>query len=217
MTRPRRDYTNSCCWRMSITCALYQWVIIQKHSMKQQRIDLGWTWTKNSTSLPGGVRPMRSSPCKDSEAVPYAEQSWRHSARAVVRNKGFQNFAPMIYGTPNIMRLAVDLHENLVQLLLPIGVGAEILDAVPADLSGEHRAKRIHQKRIDSWLISMPRLCSRSSTFRSESGNRTYIITARRMISGLVRKYLNGSRFVILERYKAAPPGSIRIPLTLPY
>jgi hypothetical protein len=30
--------------------------------------------------------------------------------------------------------------------------------------------------------------CSRSSTFRSDSGKRTYNMTASRMISGLVRK-----------------------------
>jgi hypothetical protein len=34
----------------------------------------------------------------------------------------------------------------------------------------------------------MPRSCRRSSTFPRESGNRTYIITARQMISGLVLK-----------------------------
>jgi hypothetical protein len=43
---------------------------------------------------------------------------------------------------------------------------------------------------------SFPR--RRSSTFRSESGNRTYITTAKRMISGLVLNYRKGERFVIL-------------------
>ena len=47
---------------------------------------------------------------------------------------------------------------------------------------------RFHQKRTVSWQMSMPRSCSRSSTLRSDSGNRMYIITARRMISGLVLK-----------------------------
>jgi hypothetical protein len=45
-----------------------------------------------------------------------------------------------------------------------------------------------HQNQNVSWLISMPRSCSRSSTFRSDNGNRMYIITARRMICGLVLK-----------------------------
>jgi len=45
-----------------------------------------------------------------------------------------------------------------------------------------------HQYRAVSCRISMPHSCRRSSTFRSDSGNRTYILTARRMISGEVLK-----------------------------
>ncbi len=37
-----------------------------------------------------------------------------------------------------------------------------------------------------------------------------YIITARRMISGLVLKYLNGERFVMDRRYETALPGSVK-------
>jgi len=47
---------------------------------------------------------------------------------------------------------------------------------------------RWHQNRIVSWLISIPHSRSKSSIFRSESGNRIYIVTARRMISGNVLK-----------------------------
>ena len=50
-----------------------------------------------------------------------------------------------------------------------------------------------------------PRSCKRSSTLRSESGKRTYSITAKRMISGLVLKYLNGECFVIFRCYKYSP------------
>lgn len=38
-------------------------------------------------------------------------------------------------------------------------------------------------------MISIPRSWSRSSTFRNDRGKRTYIITAKRMISGEVLKY----------------------------
>jgi hypothetical protein len=44
------------------------------------------------------------------------------------------------------MCLAVDLHENLVQTPLPIGMSTEILDTVPADLGGEQRAKTVPQE-----------------------------------------------------------------------
>src|SRR5580704_264120 len=36
---------------------------------------------------------------------------------------------------------------------------------------------RFHQNRTVSWLMSIPRSANRSSTLRSDSGYRTYIIT----------------------------------------
>ena len=53
-----------------------------------------------------------------------------------------------------------------------------------------------------------PRSCKRSSTLRSDSGKRTYSITAKRMISGLVLKYQNGECFVIRRGYETARPVS---------
>ncbi len=38
--------------------------------------------------------------------------------------------------------------------------------------------------RTVSWLMSIPRSNSRSSTFRNDSGNRTYISTTSRITSG---------------------------------
>ena len=57
--------------------------------------------------------------------------------------------------------------------------------------------KRCHQKRTASWLTSIPRSCSRSSTFRNDSGKRMYSITASRMTSGDVLKYRNALRLLI--------------------
>jgi hypothetical protein len=56
-----------------------------------------------------------------------------------------------------------------------------------------------HQNRTVSWLISTTHLCSKASTIRSNSGNMTRSIIAKRMISGLVRRYFKGSSF-------ASPP-----------
>ena len=53
-----------------------------------------------------------------------------------------------------------------------------------------------------------------SSTLRSESENRTYIITASRMSSGLVLKWRNGECFVIRRGYKVALPASSKFTLT---
>jgi hypothetical protein len=65
---------------------------------------------------------------------------------------------------------------------------------------------RFHQNRTVSWLISMPRSASKSSTLRSDNGYRKYIITARRMTSGELLKYRNG----LLMRPRLTQPGTAR-------
>ena len=76
----------------------------------------------------------------------FSEEFQRCFAISALRNKGFQNFTFMIHSTPKIVRLAVDLHENFVQVPLPIGMGALLLDAFSADLGGEQRAEPIPPK-----------------------------------------------------------------------
>ncbi len=63
----------------------------------------------------------------------------------------------------------------------------------------------------------MPRSCNKSSTFRSESGKRMYSITARRMISGLVLKYLKEAGLVMGKSYASALPASSQVLLTRPW
>ena len=64
---------------------------------------------------------------------------------------------------------------------------------------------QLHQNQTFSWLTPTPRSRRRSSTLRSESGNRTYSMTASRVASGLVLKQRNGGWFVIRRGYKVAP------------
>lgn len=68
------------------------------------------------------------------------------------------------------------------------------------NLGREHRAEAMPPEPSVSWLTSMPRSWSRSSTFRSDSGNRTCSITASRMISGRVLKHLKGLGLVMGKR-----------------
>gem|GEM_PF-3447350 len=49
-----------------------------------------------------------------------------------------------------------------------------------------------HQNRTVSWQRSIPRSKRKSSTFRSDNGKRTYIITTRRITSGEELKRRNG-------------------------
>src|SRR6056297_1268554 len=60
------------------------------------------------------------------------------------------------------------------------------------------------------------RSCRRSSTSRSDSGNRKYIIIARRIISGLLWEHLKGSRFVMAGGYGPALPAFTGFLLTGP-
>ena len=66
-----------------------------------------------------------------------------------------------------------------------------------------------------SWLTPIPRSWSRSSTFRRDSGKRTYNITAKLMISGDVLNYRKGLGFVIPQGYATALPCSSKFNLTM--
>ena len=98
----------------------------------------------------------------------------------------------MIDRAPEVAELAIDPHEHLIQMPSPLRIAAHVRDTSLADLGGEHRTARFHQNLTVSWLMSIPRSAKRSSTFRSDSGYRTYIITTRRMTSGELLKYMNG-------------------------
>tara|TARA_R110002073_G_scaffold29837_3_gene93590 strand:- start:16626 stop:17105 length:480 start_codon:yes stop_codon:yes gene_type:complete len=99
----------------------------------------------------------------------------------------------MIDGAPKIVKLTIYLHENLVEVRSPV---REFSTGNPplSDLRCEHRPEPVPTKPHRPLGDINPALVSRSSTFRSESGKRMYIITARRMISGEVLKYLNRLR-----------------------
>ena len=130
------------------------------------------------------------------------------------RDNGFQHLTFVINGPPKIMPLAIYLHKDLVHMPLPFGVGSKLLNTLSSGLRSKHRTKPVPTV---SWLTSMPRSCSRSSTFRSESGKRMYNITARRMISGLVLKYLKEAGLVMGKSYATPLPHSRKVLLTRPF
>jgi hypothetical protein len=55
---------------------------------------------------------------------------------------------------------------------------------IAAGIETEQLCSRLTGVCTVSWPMSMPRSNSRSSTFRNDSGNRTYITTTRRTASG---------------------------------
>ena len=74
----------------------------------------------------------------------------------------------------------------------------------------------IFQKAVPKAVHRQTKTLYEYSTLRSESVKRTYSITAKRMISGLVLKYLNGERFVICGFYKYTLLASTEFNLTVP-
>ena len=67
-------------------------------------------------------------------------------AVSALGNIAFQHFALMIYRPPQVVDLAVDLHEDLIQMSLPIRVTAHSLSSAPADFGGEKRAEPVPPK-----------------------------------------------------------------------
>jgi len=66
--------------------------------------------------------------------------------------KRLQYFAFVINGTSQVVRLAVNLHEHFIQVPLPIGVNARVLDTFFADFfRSKNRPKSVHQNRTVSW------------------------------------------------------------------
>ena len=49
----------------------------------------------------------------------------------------------MIDGSPQIVLFAVDLHKHLVEVPAPMGIRPHAVNALPADLSGEHRPEPV--------------------------------------------------------------------------
>jgi len=86
------------------------------------------------------------------------------------------------------MLLAIYLHEDLIQMPPPLRMLTHGLRSFSSDLGREHRTKPVppvthaFMTNVDATLVQQ------SSTLRNESGNRTYIITARRIILGDVLK-----------------------------
>src|SRR5271156_421073 len=58
----------------------------------------------------------------------------------------FPDLAFVINGPPEIAELAVDLHEDLIQMPPPLGEAAHVLNPLLPDLRREHRAEPVPPK-----------------------------------------------------------------------
>lgn len=90
----------------------------------------------------------------------------------------------------------------------PISEVARRRHSALADMPSEHRPEAIPPETYRLVAQIDPLSASKSSTFRSDSRNRTYIITTKRMISGEELKYRNG--LAELRELRIGPPCLIR-------
>ncbi len=58
-------------------------------------------------------------------------------------DNGFQHLVLMIDGPPEVVSLAIHLHKNLVQVPLPFGERAQLLNTLSSNLSSKNRAKPV--------------------------------------------------------------------------
>ena len=105
----------------------------------------------------------------------------------------------MIHRAPEIVGFAVDSDENLVEIPPPRRI-EPLVNATSSDLSCEQRTEPVPPVANGFMADINTSLKQEIFTWRKESGKRMYIMTARRMTSGDVLKYLKG--FVMSESYE---------------
>ena len=98
----------------------------------------------------------------------------------------------MIDRSPEVVGLAVDLHEHLVEVLAPMTEPAHRARSLTADVGCEERPEPVPPEPHSLVADVDATLNSRSSTFLSDSGKRTYISTTSLITSGELLKYRNG-------------------------
>jgi hypothetical protein len=116
------------------------------------------------------------------------EKLQRSGLVSIRRDHCLRDVTFVIHRAPEIAELAVDSHEHLIQTPPPLWVAAHLHDLSLADLSGEYRAEPVPPEP-DGFVTDVDTPLGQE---RSDSGNRTYIITTRRMTSGELLKYRNG-------------------------
>ena len=118
-----------------------------------------------------------------------------------LRDEALQHLTFVVDGSPEVVPLAVDLYEKPRRGAIASGWISCPPDAPLPDLGGEHRPKPVPPKPnrlvtdLDSTLVQQI-----LNVPKRQRGTGVYIMTAKRMISDDVLKYLKGSRLVIWER-----------------
>lgn len=73
----------------------------------------------------------------------FPQEPQRRLAIPRLQDIGLERLALVINRSSEIMRLAADLHEHLVQMPSPLRERPHLRGPLPSDLAGEHRAKAV--------------------------------------------------------------------------
>jgi hypothetical protein len=85
-------------------------------------------------------------------------------------HKGFQDFAFVIDGPPEVVGTPLISAETPSRCHRQWGRGRIRSTRLRRISAANIGPRRCHQNRTVSWLMSLPRFCSKSSTLRSQSG-----------------------------------------------
>ena len=146
----------------------------------------------HSHRSPVGRKPVRDDRSRPAITLHRAFQKPECSpAIPPFRCKNLKHFPFVVNRTPQIVGLPVDPYEHLIKVPAPVRIPMTMNPAL-ADLRGKQRTEPVPP--VPHGLVAdVDATLNRSSTCRNDSGNRTYIITASRMISGKLLKYRKGS------------------------
>ena len=94
----------------------------------------------------------------------------------------------------NLPGLSSQAHSaaDIVEMPSPVGGGPQVIDLLPADHCGKHRAEPVPPEPDCLMANIDPRSASKSSPLRHDSGYFTDISTTRRMTSGELSNQRNG-------------------------
>lgn len=74
----------------------------------------------------------------------------------ILGDVAFQDLTFVIDGSPQVLRLAIDLYEHLINVPAPVPEATHVVYATPPDLSCEHRTETVPPKpnRLVAEIIS---------------------------------------------------------------
>ena len=111
----------------------------------------------------------------------------KHQSRcfiALFRNETFEDLALVINRTPQIMTLAVDPDEHLVEVPAPVTKATHPIHPLAPDVGREQRAEPVPPQPYRLVANVDTQLEQQVLDVANDNGNRTYIITTNRITSG---------------------------------